>query len=548
MLNSPSNSADNHTNPSNNRSLHTLIPSQVHINHQRNNQPPQSHPHHSHEHHNTHIGNPITNKHNHNIRIVLQNPNGISPDNDFFDYHLYLENMKSISSDIILFTETNLKWNDYNVFKHTTEIRCNVFRFSKQITSSSSIAYDSLYQPGGTCSIITNDMVGRHHSSSSDDPLGRWTITNITISNGQLLSIICCYQVCNHTIQTAGPKTAYAQQWSILRNQGVIAPRPRNQFLHDLDHLIHQLTQNGNQIILAGDFNDDFSDPNGIQRLAIKYSLIDSVEYLHGPYSCTSYARGTKCLDYILLSQSLAPSLRQAGLPAFNTIINSDHRPVYIDIDPSIAFGNQPSSLITPPSRALYSTSPTRCDKYIKCLHQYLTDHNVFERARELNSIMSTDPDQALLLAESIDRDMTRLMLASENKLKRPSPTPFSSPLAQACIGVSLLKTHLIAIKYQTDKSKTINDLQTKLKTPMNLPSNVLELKQQLTELRKKVRLIRKQVLLHRDEHLLALSVDVDISKILKRIRRAEVIRRSYAKIQRSTANKPHHLSRGSIG
>ena len=51
-------------------------------------------------------------------------------------------------------------------------------------------------------------------------------------------------------------------------------------------------------------------------------------------------------------------------------------------------------------------------------------------------------------LVESIDRDVTRLMISSEKQLTKPSPTPFSSKLAQACIRVSILKLRYKELRY----------------------------------------------------------------------------------------------------
>ena len=194
-------------------------PSSVHI-------PSPSHPQQLAAQSNHLIGHPITTKTAQHIRLVLQNPNGISSENNFFEYQLLLHHMKSVDTDIILLPETNLCWSRYNVISSTNKHRKHVFHFSKQSTSNSQRSYESTYQPGGTAMIITNNVVGRFHSSLSDDSLGRWSISNLTLNSGKLLSIICCYQVCVQHITSAGPKTAYHQQWSILKEKGHTHPNP----------------------------------------------------------------------------------------------------------------------------------------------------------------------------------------------------------------------------------------------------------------------------------------------------------------------------------
>ena len=143
-----------------------------------------------------------------------------------FAFQLALENMKSVSADILLFPKTNIHWSDYNVTQSTNRRRRNTFQFSKQISSHSQLHYDTPYQPGGTTSIITDNLIGRYHSSTSDMVLGRWSVIHLTLPNDNILTIVCCYQVCEQHIETIGPKTAYSQQWSILRQQGQLNPHP----------------------------------------------------------------------------------------------------------------------------------------------------------------------------------------------------------------------------------------------------------------------------------------------------------------------------------
>lgn len=125
-----------------------------------------------------------------------------------------------------------------------------------------------------------------------------------------MLSIICCYQVCNQTIDKVGPKTAFAQQWTILRDQGIEHPNPRRQFIKDLDKLLKSLTSQNHSIVLAGDFNESIGDdPNALDAIIIKYNLMDAVNHLHGSHEIPTYSRGTKRLDYIFLSHDLLPAI-----------------------------------------------------------------------------------------------------------------------------------------------------------------------------------------------------------------------------------------------
>ena len=488
------------------------------------------------------VGHDITTKTPDNIRLILQNPNGVSSENNYFEYQLLLHNMKSVDSDIILLPETNLCWSRYNVIMPTTKHRKNLFRFSKQVTSNSQRSYNTPYQPGGTATIITNNVVGRFHSSLSDDSLGRWSIVNLTLNSGQLLSIVCCYQVCEQHRHTAGPKTAYNQQWSILKEQGYVHPNPRKQFYHDLDHTLSTLTNQGNLIILSGDFNCTIGeDPTGLDRLLIKYRLIDPIQHHHGPYHCPTYARGSKCIDYILVSHALLPAIQRSGIMPFDSITNLDHRPVFIDMSPQLSFGNPLANLVTPPNRRLFSNNPTRKEKYISHLFQLLSRHNVFSRIAILNSLHTADHD-SIALCESIDRDVTRYMISAENQLRQPSSTPFSSVLSQACIKVSILKSHILHLQHHSNKTATIQRLQQKLPEPLTLPTSLPQSRRELRQARQLVRQLRKDAIAQRDIFLQALIQQQPSNKLLKHIRRTEEMKRGFAKIRYATKPTQHSL------
>ena len=70
--------------------------------------------------------------------------------------------------------------------------------------------------------------------------------------------------------------------------------------------------------------------------------------------------------------------------------------------------------------------------------------------------------EEAIMLAKGIDRDVTRLMIASKKKLKGRSPFPFSLTLAQCCLAVSILKLHHYSQKHNRDKTKSLERLQSR--------------------------------------------------------------------------------------
>ena len=143
-----------------------------------------------------------------------------------------------------------------------------------------------------------------------------------------------------------------------------------------------------------------------------------------------------------------------------------------------------------------------------------------------------TTLEEAIALAESIDRDVTRLMIASEKKLKQRSPFPFSSTLAQCCLAVSILKLHRYCQTKNKDKMSLLDCLQSHRKEPISLPDTIEETQKALKQARKNLKAARKEAEQLRYKFLEELIGNLDNPKVVERIRKAEELRLSYLKIK----------------
>ena len=268
-----------------------------------------------------------------------------------------------------------------------------------------------------------------------------------------------------------------------------------------------------------------------------KHSLVDSIRHLHGNYNCSTYARGHKCIDYIFATTDILPMIKRGGIPPLDAVTSSDHRAVFIDIDVRSCLDSELSCLLRPPQRTLHSTHQRNRDKYISNLFQAFQRHKIFDRIKTLRTICYHQ-NQSLSeqLVESIDRDVTRLMIASENTLHKPSPVPFSSKLAQASLKVSILKVKYVSIKYGKNKDQIISRYCAKLLEPFHIPDNLQQVQHQLRVARNDVRSIRRNAVSERESFLLTKEQHCDnpsdLTKIIKRIRRAEEIKRGYTKLR----------------
>jgi hypothetical protein len=125
--------------------------------------------------------------------------------------------------------------------------------------------------------------------------LGRWSYITITGKNGRRVLVTTVSQTCKTRIAVAGAKTACAQQWHLLRQQGDPQPDPGKRFHQDLDKFLQPHMAAGKELILLGDFNETLGGSfHGLDALINKYALLDLLPYHHGiDGEVETYARGS---------------------------------------------------------------------------------------------------------------------------------------------------------------------------------------------------------------------------------------------------------------
>jgi hypothetical protein len=130
--------------------------------------------------------------------------------------------------------------------------------------------------------------------------------------------------------------------------------------------LLIQLKRDGNKIILMMDANEAMGkDKNGISTVASDCDLIDVHTARHNEAATTvTYARGTKKIDYNLITPEILPLVTRSGMLPFYTGIHTDHRGLFIDIDSKALFQGKIADLYNHPTRILSSKMPKSVLKY----------------------------------------------------------------------------------------------------------------------------------------------------------------------------------------
>ena len=152
-------------------------------------------------------------------------------------------------------------------------------------------------------SLTVGSMTARIKSSGSD-PMGRWTYTKFVGTRGKIITIITAYQVCDKPVTTATKKksrTAAAQQVSMMRIRGITNTHPRKQFCADLRNFLQECTNQNEEILLAGDFNEALgTNISGMTKICTDFGLVDILMSHHGTDTPT-YVRGTTRIDLTLI-------------------------------------------------------------------------------------------------------------------------------------------------------------------------------------------------------------------------------------------------------
>jgi exonuclease III len=350
------------------------------------------------------------------FRLYYQNINGIKLDDRGGDLASFLTTFSELQCDVVGLCEIKLDVSKYKVKETISSAIRHQFKSAQHAATTSPIPFETDYKPGGTMTMSFGPSVSRFQSKY-EDPLGRWSTLSFNARNGMTVHFITVYQVVHKPL--GGPYTAYQQQRAslLLENRDLL---PRQAFLMDFEKYLQSLFPKESQFVVMGDFNEVVGrNASGFAKITSAFQLVDVLGHFHSVQTeVPTYARGTERLDYVFCSADLLPAVASCGAEPFNQHIFSDHRALFLDWHEDILFGSKCPSIVPHTQRRLVAKHRPSATKYIDELHKYSTEHNILERLGKL----ADNPDP--LLAEKIDRDITRGMLVAESRCRHPSNDP----------------------------------------------------------------------------------------------------------------------------
>jgi len=354
------------------------------------------------------------------FRVYYQNPHGVP--RDMVSLGQDLNALAEHDVGCYCFAETNLDWSRPHVKNEFLTQQRKVWKYATTAFSSIEIPSSSDYLTGGTLTSAVGSWSTRV-SKKEEDPsgMGRWSSLTLIGKQNKKLTIITGYRC----VRSSGDGSAWTQEKIFMRDrQSKEAPHPRKQFIADLTEFIQEKQKQKHDIILNLDANEVLGEESGgISKLARDcrlYDLLDLPDVAADEQLRDTYRRGSnRRIDYMFGSQRAKDSIRRCGALAYNDGIISDHRGLFLDLDPTVLFGGNVHDPVSPTARGFTSKNEKKVKKYLEKLEKYLTDHKVDQR---VDSLIEDAPrlstKEIKFRFEAIDRDMTRGMLYAEKHVK----------------------------------------------------------------------------------------------------------------------------------
>lgn len=386
------------------------------------------------------------------FRLFLQNPNGLRLSGATYALQHDLRLCNDYGAAAICLPETNVNW-DMPTLRSTFSHLCHTtWRNSTYSASKPPEEFLSSRQPGGTATVVCDNWTSRV-IDRGEDPLGlgRWSYVSLRGKGTTKVSIVSAY----NATSSHGDTTNFQQQQRVLsrlhRDNGRNIPaQPRRQFILDFQAWLEMKIAEGHELIIGMDANDTYNpDSSGISH-PLPYSPdIPTVSSTHDGKLCTliascglkdplalqhcsrpfpaSHIRGTKRIDFLLVTPRLVPAVLSSGSLACHSLFHSDHRASFMDFDSLLLFAD-PAYEIAPPSyRRLQLADPRLKNQYRDVLHNQLQYPKVYDKVQHLQEVTEsgTWTEEHTKEYQKLDKLITDSMLYAERNTGRKVSTRY---------------------------------------------------------------------------------------------------------------------------
>lgn len=207
--------------------------------------------------------------------------------------------------------------------------------------------------------ITSGNVCGRIAESRREEHiLQRWTWHKFRGVQQKQLVVATVYR----PVYSNGPISTYQQHKAVLLDMDV-DECPRVNMMHRLGDQIQKWQEEGCQVIVCGDFNEDVSKEN-IRQFYDQFQMRKLILHQHGTEAPCTMIKGIRPIDGIFRLNTITPL--RSGYQSFEWGLASDHRLLWIDIDMHNVLGTTTAKLWKPAARRLKCSNPILIQKFNK--------------------------------------------------------------------------------------------------------------------------------------------------------------------------------------
>jgi hypothetical protein len=328
-------------------------------------------------------------------RLVGGNTSGIKPYGGSADLISVMERLKLLQTGTVAFQETNLEWHNKGYRDEFKKLLVKAFGEARVDHSTTKYKFEtSPFKPGGTASAALGFFFHRVVKTDRHDTgCGRWTYITFNGKENKHITVITTYRVCSQ--RDPGDTPSSKQQQCVQYADEELRPYvlvPHKQTLIDLQYFVQELQQGGDEVILFLDANQDeyqsyrpqdhdacFKTKGGFQvdgsidgslrSYMANCGLTNALTDVNSEQVPITHVRGSKQIDFALVTDGIRPCIKAVGL-LDESILKSDHRAIFLDLDLLLLCGVSLERLERPQFRNLKLDDPRISDSYRKLLHK----------------------------------------------------------------------------------------------------------------------------------------------------------------------------------
>ena len=291
-------------------------------------------------------------------------------------------------------------------------------------------------QPGGVAAGFHGRLRRKYHSTKYDD-YGRWLVHQFNGSK-RSLKIYNLYRV-NPKPYKSSNTTAWDQQFLLLRNANINID-PRKQVINDLLRALQEDTESGYSILLFADLNEPV---DGLEQTNLKIENLGLNNVFQSRFGTLpkTHIAGRKAIDHIWATKDVEDQIVRAGFAPFRYVPNSDHRPIFVDIDFHTFLEEKEIDIKPQSARKLKSSTPKRVSKYNEIVQKSWKFHKMQEKWKSAKTTILEEGvnEHNENWVNRIDAQITAIMREGEGNstsIKRPITLPWSRTLHTAIRGI----------------------------------------------------------------------------------------------------------------